>query len=114
MKTVIIAAAPITKEKFHPVYAEFPISDGELLKCMGSYNETNKVLASACNLMGLDYASCVSGMYYRMPDRENRPFELFLSDLNKRHRNARADIARQQEEMLRKRRNRTFCAIVAL
>lgn len=114
MQTVIIAAAPITKEKFHPVYAEFPISEKMLLACAGSYTVTNEVLSAACMLMGLDSKSCVSGMYYRLPDRENRPFEVFLMDLRKRHKNARNDIRLQQEAELRRRRHDLFHAVLTL
>lgn len=114
MQTVIIAAAPITKEKFHPIYAEFPISDKMLLACIGSYTATNEVLAAACTLMGLDAANCVAGIHYRLPDRENRPFELFLMDLRKRYTNARNDIKRQQEAVLRQRRQDLFAAVLAL
>lgn len=114
MQTVIIAAAPITKEKFHPVYAEFPISDKTLLACVGSYGATDEVLSAACTLLGIDAKACVTGMYYRLPDRENRPFELFLMDLRKRHTNARNDIKRQQEAMLRQRRQELFHAVLTL
>lgn len=114
MQTVIIAAAPITKEKFHPVYAEFPISDRTLLACMGSYTATNEVLSAACTLMGLDAESCVTGMYYRLPDRKNRPFEMFLMDLRKRYNNAREDIRRQQEAILRQHRQDLFHAVLTL
>lgn len=114
MKTVIIAAAPITKAEFHPVYAEFPVSDRVLLDCMGSYRATNEVLKAGCTMMGLEYSSCVTGMYYRLPDRENRPFELFLADLNKRHRNARRDLERQREEEARRRSQYLFRAILSL
>lgn len=114
MKTVIIAAAPITKEKFHPIYAEFPISDKTLLECMGSYTATNEVLNAACTLMGLDGRSCVTGMYYRLPDRENRPFEVFLMDLRKRYKNAREDIKRQQEAEIASRRYALFQAVMSL
>lgn len=114
MQTVIIAAAPITKEKFHPVYAEFPISDKTLLACVGSHGVTDEVLSAACTFLGVDAKTCVVGMYYRLPDRENRPFELFLMDLRKRHTNARNDIKLRQEAMLRKRRQELFHAVLTL
>lgn len=114
MKTVIIAAADFTKEKFHPVYAEFPISDRMLLECMGSYTATNEVLNAACTLMGMDGNTCVTGMYYRFPDRENRPFEVFLMDLRKRYVNARNDIRAQQEAALNQRRKALFKVAVSL
>lgn len=114
MKTVIIAAAPITKEKFQPIYAEFPISDKTLLSCMGSHTVTDDVLSAACTLMGLDAKVCVTGMYYRLPDRENRPFELFIMDLRKRHSNARNNLQRQQEAVLRRRRQDLFHSVLKL
>ena len=59
MNTVIIAAAPVTKDKFHPVWAEFPISDKTLLNCVGSHKATNEVLAGACVMLGLN-PGCLS------------------------------------------------------
>ena len=114
MQTVIIAAAPITKEKFHPIYAEFPVSDKTLLACVGSYTATNEVLNAACTLLGLDAKECVTGMYYRLPDRVNRPFELFLMDLRKRHKNAREDLRQRQEAALAHRRQNLFHAVLTL
>lgn len=114
MKTVIIVAAPITKEKFDPVIAEFPISDNTLLNCIGSYAATNDVLSAACTMLGLDYKTCVSGMYYRLPERANRPFECFVMDLRRRYNSAREDVRRQQEAMLRERRQNLFQAVMAL
>lgn len=114
MNTVIIAAASITKEKFHPVYAEFPISDKALLRCMGSAQATNEVLAGACTLLGLNSEDCVSGMYYRLPERENRPFEVFLMDLRKRYVNAKREIERQREAELRRRREDLFAVVMTL
>lgn len=114
MKTIIIAAAPVTKEQFRPVYAEFPITDSKLLECMGSYNATNEVLKAGCAMLGMEYSSCVTGMYYHLPDRENRPFELFIGDLNKRYRSARRDLFRQQEEEARKRNQTLFRVIMSL
>lgn len=114
MNTVIIAAAPITKEKFHPVYAEFPISDKMLIGCIGSPNVTEDVLSAACTIMGLDAKECVSGMYYRLPERQNRPFECFMMDLRKRHGDARKEIERRREEMLRQRRENLFAVVMTL
>lgn len=114
MKTVIIAAAPITKEEFHPVYAEFPISDKTLFACIGSHTVTDEVLIAACTLMGMNFKTCVAGMYYRFPDRENRPFEVFLMNLRRRHKDVRNDIRRQQEAVLRQRRQDLFHAVLTL
>ena len=110
MKNVIIAVAPITKEEFHPVYAEFPISDKTLLSCMGSPAATDNVLRAACMFFGYDF----KGMYYRLPERQNRPFELFLIDLKRRHKSARNNIQMQQEAVLRKRRQDLFHAVLTL
>lgn len=114
MNTVVIAAASITKEKFHPVYAEFPISDKTLLRCMGSPQATNEVLASACTLLGMSMDDCVSGMYYRLPERQNRPFEAFLMDLRKRYASAKKEIERQREAELRRRRDDLFAVVLTL
>lgn len=114
MKTVIIAAASITKEKFYPVYAEFPISDKTLLSCIGSRAATDEVLSAACTLLGLDFDTCVAGMYYRLPERQNWPFEAFLVELRHRYKNARDDIQRQQEAALRQHRRDLFQAVMAL
>lgn len=114
MKNVIIAVAPITKEKFDPVYAEFPVSDSTLLRCIGSYKATNEVLEAACVMLGFDYATSVSGLYYRFPERENRPFECFIMDLRRRYLNAREDIRRQQENVLKQRRQNLFQAVLSL
>ena len=59
MNTVIIAAAPVTKDKFHPVIAEFPIADKALLKCVGSHQATDEILAGACKLLGVNPEECV-------------------------------------------------------
>ena len=114
MQNVIIAAAPITKEEFHPVYQEFPISDKTLLACMGSSVATDAVLNAACLFFGIDPAACVSGMYYRLPERQNRPFEYFLMDLRKRHKNARDDIQRRREAVLSQHREKLFAAVLTL
>lgn len=114
MQRVIIAAAPITKEKFHPVYQEFPISDKTLLACIGSSVATDAVLNAACLLLGIDPAACVSGMYYRLPERQNRPFEYFMMDLRKRHKDARDDIQHQREADLRQHREKLFAAVLTL
>ena len=114
MNTVIIAAAPITKEKFHPIYAEFPISDKTLIACVGSQVATDAVLNAACLMFGMDSKACVCGMYYRLPDRQNRPFELFLMDLRRRHKNAREDIQRQREAVLSQHRHDLFQAVLTL
>lgn len=114
MKTVIIAVAPITKEKFHPVYAEFPISDRTLLECIGSQMATNDVLSAACTLLGHDFKTCVAGMYYRLPERVNRPFEMFMLDLKHQYQQARNNIKMQQEAALRQRRQNLFHAVLTL
>lgn len=114
MNTVIIAAAPITKEKFDPVYAEFPISDTALLRCIASATATEDIMEAACKLMGMDAKACVTGMYCRFPDRINRPFEVFMMDLRKRYKSTRDELARQQEEILRQRRQNLFQAVLAL
>lgn len=114
MKNVIIAVAPITKEEFHPVYAEFPISDKTLIACIGSQVATDAVLNAACLMFGMDSKACVCGMYYRLPGRENRPFELFLMDLRRRHKSARNNIQMQQEAVLSKRRQDLFHAVMTL
>lgn len=114
MQNVIIAVAPITKEEFHPVYQEFPISDKTLLACIGSSVATDAVLNAACLFLGADPAACVSGMYYRLPERQNRPFEHFLMDLRKRHKNVRSDIRRQREAALSRRREDLFAAVLTL
>lgn len=114
MNTVIIAAAPVTKDKFHPVWAEFPIADKTLLKCVGSHKATNEVLAGACVMLGLNPDECVSGMYYRLPDRENRPFEAFMLDLRKRYAEAKKLIEQQREAELRKKRENLFAIVMTL
>lgn len=114
MNTVIIAAAPITKEKFHPVWAEFPISDKTLLKCIGSNQATNEVLAGACALLGINPEECVSGMYYRLPDRVNRPFECFMVDLRKRYFKAREDEELRRKAELRRKRDNLFAVVMTL
>jgi hypothetical protein len=114
MNTVIIAAAPITKDKFHPVWAEFPISDKTLLKCVGSHKATNEVLAGACVMLGLNPDECVSGMYYRLPERENRPFEMFLMDLRRRYTNAKNEIEQKREDALRQKRENLFAVVMSL
>lgn len=114
MKTVIIAVAPITKEKFHPVYAEFPVSDRVLLDCMGSQTVTNDILGAACSMLGYDFKTCVAGMYYRLPERANRPFEMFMIDLKRQYVQAREDVRRQQEAVLRKKRQDLFHAVLML
>lgn len=114
MNTVIIAAASVTKDKFHPVWAEFPISDKTLLKCVGSHKATNEVLASACVLLGLNPDECVCGMYYRLPERENRPFEVFLMDLRRRYINTREELERKHEAVLRQKRENLFAVVMSL
>lgn len=114
MNTVIIAAAPVTKDKFHPVIAEFPIADKALLKCMGSHQATDEILAGACKLLGVNPEESVAGMYYRLPDRENRPFEVFLMDLHKRYTNTRNEIAKRNEAALRKKRENLFAVVMSL
>ena len=84
MQTVIIAAAPTDRNGFSPVYAEFPIRDRVLLECIGSQIVTEGVMKAACKMLGIDSRNCVTGMYYVLPDRENRPFASFLADLDKR------------------------------
>lgn len=114
MRTVVIAAAPITKEKFHPMYAQFPVSDKVLLGCMESQQETDKILSAGCDMLGLDSNECVTGMYYVCADRYNRPFEVFLADLEKKYNSARDYMRWQYEESLRQRRQNTFNVILSL
>lgn len=95
MKTVIIAAAPTNAARFTPVYGKFPVSDSVLLDCMGSQAKTEEILEAACKLLGLsEDAPRVAGLYYRLPERQNRTFEQFLDDLEFRYRHAR----RQEQE----------------
>ena len=114
MNNVIIAAAPVTKDKFHPVIAEFPIADKALLKCMGSHQATDDIMAGACKLLGVNPEECVVGMYYRLPERENRPFEVFLMDLRKRYTNTRKEIAKRNEAALRQKRENLFAVVMTL
>lgn len=114
MRKIIIAAAPITKEKFHPVCAEFPISDKQMLDCIGSQEVTNSILEAACKMLGQRFEECVAGIYYVMPDRANRPFEIFMEDLRRKHKAGRAYLEWQRNEILRQRRHNTFCTILTL
>ena len=114
MNTVIIAAASVTKDKFHPVWAEFPISDKTLLKCIGSHKATNEILAGACVMLGLNPEECVSGMYYRLPERENRPFEVFLMDLRRRYINTKEEAEKQREAAIRQKRENLFALVMTL
>ena len=114
MNTVIVAAAPVTKDKFHPVIAEFPIADKALLKCMGSHQATDEILAGACKLLGVNPEECVAGMYYRLPERENRPFEVFLMDLRRRYINTKKEIEKQREAALRQKRENLFAVVMTL
>ena len=87
MKNVIIAAAPITKDRFAPTYASFPISDRMLLDCMGSQHSTDEILSAGCKFLGIaDSAAYVTGLYYKFPERKSKTFEEFLYDLEMRYR----------------------------
>lgn len=114
MNTVIIAAASVTKDKFHPVWAEFPIADKALLKCMGSHQATDEVLEGACKLLGVNPEECVAGMYYRLPERENRPFEVFMMDLRRRYIDTKKEIERRHEAALRQKRENLFAVVMTL
>lgn len=114
MNTVIVAAASVTKDKFHPVWAEFPIADKALLKCVGSHKATDEILEGACKLLGMNPEECVAGMYYRLPDRENRPFEAFMMDLRRRYIDTRREIERQREVALRQKRENLFAVVMTL
>ena len=96
MKTVIIAAAPITRGSFKPMYASFPISDRALLDCMGSQSATEEILNASLKFMGFpSTVPCVTGLYYKLPDRPSQTFEQFLFSLEQRYRYARNDLGAQ-------------------
>ena len=75
---------------------------------------TNEVLAGACVMLGLNPDECVSGMYYRLPERENRPFEMFLMDLRRRYTNTKNEIERKREDALRQKRENLFAVVMSL
>lgn len=114
MQTVIIAAAPTDRKGFSPVYAEFPIRDRVLLNCMGSQLVTEGVMKAACQMLGIDHKNCVTGMYYILPDRENRPFSSFLADLEKRYRQRRHEMQQEQLRKEAEKRAKMFQVVVKL
>lgn len=114
MQTVIIAAAPTDRNGFSPVYAEFPIRDRVLLECMGSQIVTEGVMKAACKMLGIDSRNCVTGMYYVLPERENRPFANFLADLEKRYHQKRYEMQQEQLRKEAERRAKIFKVIVKL
>ena len=114
MQTVIIAAAPTDRKGFSPVYAEFPIRDRVLLACMGSQLVSEGIMKAACKMLGVDPRNCVTGMYYVLPDRENRPFASFLADLEKRYHKCQYEMEQERLRQEAERRARTFKVIVKL
>lgn len=114
MQTVIIAAAPTDRKGFSPVYAEFPIRDRVLLDCIGSQIVTEGVMKAACKMLGIDSKNCVTGMYYVLPDRENRPFESFLADLEKRYRKCRYEMEQERLRQEAEKRAKMFQFVVRL
>lgn len=96
MQTIIIAAAPISKDRFAPVYASFPISDRKLLQCMGSQRATDEIIEAGCKFLGVsDSSAYVTGIYYRLPERKSKSFEDFLYDLSVRYRGERRRMFEQ-------------------